>query len=167
MNELDSSLVNYSPVAEAEAILASAAQSIKYAPAQAPFIEQDLSCERTVSVDSSEFYQLGTAPLLLSGVIHEAVEPQPHLLWSINRPDYELTKPVEVLVERIKDGYIFYCSDFGVSGMGVTKEEAIKDLASFIVNDFSVYSKLTPQQLSPEASRLLVLYQSFLKAKTK
>ncbi len=84
-------------------------------------------------------------------------------VFSLDHPDYELTRPLIVHVQY--GDHVFYATEetFGASGLGNTIEQAVADLKKFLVEDYLSYRSTPEDHLSEGALELLQQYQRSIK----
>lgn len=88
--------------------------------------------------------------------------PTLYPIFSLEHPRYELRQPIIVRIEH--EYSTFYATDetFGITGVGDTIEEAVKDLKDFLIEDYLTYESTPDDQLSEGALELLQKYQGLI-----
>jgi len=74
----------------------------------------------------------------------------------------ERKKPLEITFEKGKELITVYNDTFNLSGIGSTREEALKDLIEFFIHDYLSYKNTPPEKLSREAKSLLQQYENVI-----
>lgn len=74
-----------------------------------------------------------------------------------------LKEPIEITIETDDAGkVVVWCEDFGVAGIGVDKEEALKEFEELLYADYSSLKNVPVKQLSEGAVDLLRKYEHYL-----
>jgi hypothetical protein len=74
----------------------------------------------------------------------------------------ERKKPLKITFEKGEELITAYNEAFNLSGVGTTREEALKDLIQFFIHDYLSYKNTPPQKLSKEAKSLLRQYEDII-----
>ncbi len=76
---------------------------------------------------------------------------------------HQLNRPIEIMVETDAAGnVIVWNEDFGLTGIGNTKEEALEEFEELIISDYNSLKKFSVRDLSDGAKRLLSIYKDYL-----
>ena len=70
--------------------------------------------------------------------------------------------PLEITFEKGEELITAYNDTFNLSGIGSTREEALKDLIEFFIHDYLSYKNTPPEKLSKEAKSLLQQYEDVI-----
>ena len=77
---------------------------------------------------------------------------------------YTLKKPLPIVIERGINPDIFLIGNEELNkyGVGLSKEEALKEFEDFIITDYRTLRESSPGELTEDAKELLVLYDSYI-----
>ena len=77
---------------------------------------------------------------------------------------YPLKKPLPIVIERGINPDIFLIGNQELNkyGVGLSKEEALKEFEDFIIADYRTLRESSPEELTEDAKELLVLYDSYI-----
>lgn len=78
----------------------------------------------------------------------------------------ERKNPLEITFEKGEELITAYNEKFNLSGVGSTREEALKDLIDFFIHDYLSYKNAPPEKLSPEAKLLVERYEDVIETCT-
>lgn len=94
-----------------------------------------------------------------------------HYKWLLKNDFAEIKlkreKPLEIMFEKGEELILAYNDTFNLSGVGATREEALKDLIDFFIHDYFSYKDTPPEKLSKEAKLLLQQYEDVIEIHTK
>jgi len=79
----------------------------------------------------------------------------------------KMEKPLEIMFEKGEELVLAYNDTFNLSGVGSTREEALKDLIDFFIHDYFSYKNTPSEKLSKEAKLLLHQYEAVIETYTK
>lgn len=89
-----------------------------------------------------------------------------HLKNDFAQIKLERKNPLEITFEKGEELITAYNETFNLSGVGSTREEALKDLVDFFIHDYSCYRDTPPEKLSEEAKLLLREYEDMIQTYT-
>jgi len=77
---------------------------------------------------------------------------------------YTLKKPLPIVIERGINPDIFLIGNEELNkyGVGLSKEEALKEFEDFIIADYRTLRESSSEELTEDAKELLVLYDSYI-----
>jgi len=90
-----------------------------------------------------------------------------HLKNDSTQIELKRENPLEISFEKGEELVIAYNEKFNLSGIGSTREEALKDLIEFFIHDYLSYKNTPPEKLSPEAKLLLQQYEDVIETCTR
>lgn len=94
-----------------------------------------------------------------------------HFIWLLKNDFAEIKlkreKPLEIMFEKGEELILAYNDTFNLSGVGATREEALKDLIDFFIHDYFSYKDTPPDKLTKEAKLLLQQYEDVIEIHTK
>lgn len=94
-----------------------------------------------------------------------------HHIWLLRNDFAEIKlkreKPLEIMFEKGEELVLAYNDTFNLSGVGSTREEALKELIDFFIHDYFSYKDTPPEKLSKEAKLLLQQYEAVIEIHTK
>ena len=83
--------------------------------------------------------------------------------YILSLPEHSLREPIEIIVDIDEFGRLTVWNDeFGVSGIGDTKEEALAEFEELIFSDYTSLSNASEQDLTQGAKELLDKYKHYL-----
>ena len=85
-----------------------------------------------------------------------------HLKNDLAQIELKRENPLEISFEKGEELITAYNEKFNLSGVGATKEEALKDLIQFFIHDYLSYKNTPPEKLSKEAKSLLHQYEDII-----
>ncbi len=89
-----------------------------------------------------------------------------HYRWLIGNDSAEIKlkkeSPLEITFEKGEELITAYNDTFNLSGIGSTREEALKDLIEFFIHDYLSYRNTPHEKLSKEAKSLLQQYEDVI-----
>lgn len=89
-----------------------------------------------------------------------------HYIWRLRNDLAQIKlkreKPLEITFEKGEELITAYNEKFNLSGVGTTREEALKDLSEFFIHDYLSYKNTPPEKLSKEAKSLLLQYEDVI-----
>jgi len=89
-----------------------------------------------------------------------------HLWNDFAQIELKREKPLEIIFDKGEELITAYNEKFNLSGVGSTREEALKDLIEFFIHDYLSYKNTPPEKLSPEAKLLLEQYEDVIETCT-
>lgn len=122
-----------------------------------------------ISEEKKEFFVLANEAikkLEISRSVFEDIYYRPVAILRLHflvHYDLELKKPIKVIIERGKYSNSFIVSNEEVNkyGIGSSKEEALDDFESNLVEDYLMLKNLSEDELTEDAKELLSLYESY------
>lgn len=85
-----------------------------------------------------------------------------HLSNDLAQIELKRKNPLEISFEKGEELITAYNEKFNLSGVGSTREEALKDLIEFFIHDYLSYKNTPPEKLSKDAKSLLQQYENII-----
>ena len=97
-------------------------------------------------------------------VCSSAYEGKKYYLWCLDSNEGEITLsiPLEVMIYHGVDNIIVMNEDFNITGVGDSREEALKDFEDFFIHDYIVYLETPDEQLDDNSKALLNKYRRMI-----
>lgn len=95
---------------------------------------------------------------------HAFMEPRNIFTYPVfSLAKHSLNEPIEIIVETDEsDNVVVWNEDFGVSGIGNNKEEALDEFEDLIYADYNSLKDIPQRRLSEGAKELLMKYRYYL-----